>query len=277
MFLSLFALAALAPLYKMLNRESRNISFSLLIYLSFSNFFYPETFNTIRATAAIGFFVLAMSYWSRKEYRCGLLLFIVSCLFHISSIVACGLLMIAQVVPYISRGVTNIAVIVSIVFGIVFQTGFSEYANSISLLLSSVSGDFTEYYYQHFASLEKTEFNLVGTLSYMLPFSLFAILLYDKENSNSIFYKSFVLGVVLSNFFISVTLIYRITMYLTIFLIIVLPNTLKRQRLNLKILSLMLIAFMLSWYIYKLFFASNDDMAGILPYSFFFQQRNFLF
>lgn len=276
-FLSLFALAALCPVYKMLYRESQNVSFSLLIYLSFSNFFYPETFNTIRATAAIGFFVLALSYWSRKEYRWGVLLFILSCLFHISSIVACGLLMIAQVVRRIPRYAINIAVIVSIVFGIVFQTGFSEYADSISLLLSSVSGDFAEYYYQHFVSLEKTEFNLVGTLSYMMPFSLFAILLYDKENSSSIFYKLFVLGVLLSNIFISVTLIYRITMYFTIFLIVVLPNTLKRLGRNSKILSMMLIFFMLLWYVYKLFFASNDDMAGILPYSFFFQQRGLLF
>ena len=271
-FLSLFALSALGPLYKMLSRESINVSFSLLIYLSFSNFFYPEAFNTIRASAAIGFFVLALSYWSREEYRCSIPLLIISCLFHVSSIAACGLLMIAQVFHRIPRSVTYIAVIISIVFGIAFQTGFSEYADSISLWLAGVSGDFAEYYYQHFASLEGTDFNIVGTLSNMLPFSLFTIVLYDKKNSSCIFYKLFTMGVILSNIFISVTLIYRITMFFTIFLIVVLPNSMNRLKGNSRIFSMLLITFMLSWYVCNLFVASSDNMAGILPYSFFFQR-----
>lgn len=269
-FLFLYALAALCPLYKFLSRESANVSFSLLIYLSFSNYFYPEAFNTIRAAAAIGFFVLGLSYWSQKEYKLGLPLFIVSCLFHISSIVACVIVVIAQVVHRISRKTTYIAIIVSIVFGIVFQTGFSEYAETISLWLAGVSGNMAEYYTRYFSSLEESEFNMVGTLSNMLPFSMFAILLYDKENSDNLFYKLFLIGVIMSNVFISVALVYRITMFFTTLLIIVLPNTLKRQKGFYRTLSLSLIVLMLLWYVYKLFISTSDNMAGIVPYSFCF-------
>lgn len=270
-FITLFACASLLPLYKMLKRTSVNVSFSLLIYLSFSNYYYPEVFNTIRATSAIAFFVLALSYWDVESYRKSLSLFVIACLFHVSALIATAVVLCVTVIKKIPRTICYITVIASMVFGFVFQTGFSEYSYSLSLWLGNISGDFTDYYSKHLMELNETDFNSIGTLANMLPFTLFSLFLYDEKNSTSCFYKLFVIGTALSNIFISISLIYRITMFFTILLIVVLPNTLKRLKQTPKYIVKVLILFMLLWYIYKLFGTSSDNMAGIIPYKFFFE------
>ena len=271
MFLALYAIVSLYPLYKMLGRESVNVSFSLLIYLSFSNYFYPEVFNVIRATAAIAFFCIALSYWVANRNKFALLLFVMSCLFHITAGVAIVIFICSQFIKWLPRQITYIIIIASFIFGVIFQTGFSAYAESLSYWMEDFSGDITGYYSHHLNDFLETNFNIVGTLSNTLPFTLFAILLYDERNSTNIFYKLFIIGVVLSNVFISVTLVYRITMFLSVFLIVVLPNTYRRISNPHKLILRCLILFMLMWYVYKLLGSTSDTMAGIIPYSFFFE------
>ncbi len=270
-FLAIYAAASIFPLYYTLKRESVNVAFSLLIYLSFSNYFYPETFNTIRATASIAFYLLGLSFWLRHDRKIAIVLFLVSTVFHNSAIIALLLTVGILYINLFSRKLTYSALLLSVIFGLGFKSGFSDYAETISLWISSVPGDAIDYYSQYVNQFEETSFNIVGTLANMLPFTLFAIFLYDEENSRNAFYKLFVMGVILSNIFISVMLVYRITMFFTVMLLIVLPNTYVRLKgTKLKIVK-GLIFFMILWYIYKLFGSTSDKMAGIIPYTFFFE------
>lgn len=270
-FLFLFALVSLLPIFYFINKRSQIVSFSLLIYLSFSNFFYPETFNTIRATAAIGLFTIAVLLVEKNRYKYAIIWFILSCSFHISAIAAGVLVLLGHLIKNFSKYATFTIIASSILFGLVFSTGFSAYAEVISIWLSTLTGDFADYYLHHFKDLEETEFNLVGVLSNMLPFSLFAIILYDNYNAKNIYYKLLVIGVVISNTFISIALVYRITMFLTLYLIIVLPNTHIRTHGFRRLALNGLILFMLLWYVYKLFGSTSDSMAGTIPYTFFFE------
>lgn len=270
-FLALYAFASIVPIYIFLKRDSVNICFSLLIYLSFSNYFYPETFNTIRATASIGSFVLAVSFYESKNYQKTILFLILSVLFHNSVIVALIIGVLCNIIKKLPEKGTYISLIISLVFGLTFQTGYSSYASMLSLWVEEFTGDMADYYSQYVISFEETDFNIIGTLANMLPFTLFAIFTYDKHNAKHNYYKMFVIGTILSNVFISIALIYRITMFFTILLIVILPNTIIRSNGTKRRILFSLIALMLLWFIYKLFGTSSDRMAGIIPYSFFFE------
>lgn len=270
-FLTLYAIAAIVPLFYTLKRDSWNISFSLLIYLTFSNFFYPETFNTIRATASIGLFLLALSFFVRHKKCRALAAAFISVIFHNSAVIAIFIAIVTMSIRELPRKIAYVSLLCSLVCGFMLEYSFAEYAEMLALWMSNMTGEGVEYYSRYVTSFEETDFNMVGTLSIMLPFTLFALLLYNEENAKKLMYKLFLVGTILSNIFISVTLIYRITMFFTVLIIILLPNTIKRYSDVKSKYLLSLTAFMLLWYVYKLFFTTSDNMAGILPYKFFFE------
>ena len=270
-FIALYACVSLLPLYKMLKRESVNISFSLLIYLSFSNYFFPETFNTIRATASIAMYLMGLSALMRKEYVAMSWWAIMCVFFHNQGFIIITLTIIVLLfIKKVPKKLVYILLIISVIFGLSFNSGFSQYADMLSLRMAQFSGDAADYYIRYVARLEETKLNLVGTLANMLPFTLFAVVLYDNHNSQTLYYKLYFIGTLMSNIFISVSFVYRITMYFSILLIVILPNTFIRSMKSKRTILLIMTFLMGIWYIYKLFGSTSDTMAGIIPYKFFF-------
>lgn len=270
-FIAAFAFVSIYPVYKFLKKESCNIAFSFLVYLSFSNYFYPETFNTIRATASIAMYLMGLSALMRKEYVTMSWWAIMCVFFHNQGLVIITLTIIAFLfVKNIPKKLVYILLIVSVIFGLSFNSGFSQYADMLSLWMAQFSGDAADYYIRYVARFEETSLNIVGTLANMLPFTLFAIVLYDNQNSQSLYYKLYLIGTLMSNIFISVSFVYRITMYFSILLIVILPNTFIRSMKSKRTILLIMTFLMGIWYIYKLFGSTSDTMAGIIPYKFFF-------
>lgn len=268
-FLMCYAILTFIPLLLIIRKTSNNIGFSILIFLSFSDLFYHETFNTIRVSAALSYVLFSFYYMERDDVKKSIVYLVIAVLFHYTAIVVAPFLFLFRFIKKVTFLPMFISVSASFIFGLVFATNFSDEAMSISSMLSLFSdSDLTEYYQRHLTSLDVSSFNLVGTLSKMLPFSIFAICMYDKENSYSLFYKLFLVSVVLQNVFVSVSLIYRITMYFLILIVFILPNTFERtrgiQRLSLLALSL----FMILWYGYQLITADDTSLAGTIPYQF---------
>lgn len=270
LFVALFALLSIYPLYIVFRKESVNVAFSLLIFFSFSNYFYPETFNTIRATTAVAFFLLSLLSYHQNQFKKYVLFSIVAILFHNSAIVAVLLSRIVFMIEKISLKSTFELVVFSFILGISFKLEFSEQLDSLSSWMGQFSGETSGYYARHLSFVEESNYNLIGTLSSILPFSILSLLCYNEENGGNIYYKLFIIGVVLSNIFVSVTLSYRITMYFTVFICIILPNTLSKVcGLKYKACIVMTIL-MLFWFLYRLFII-KDSLAGINPYTFCFE------
>lgn len=269
-FVIIFAILSLLPLYMAIKKESSIVALSLLAYFSFSNYFYPEAFNAIRATTAVAFFVLSISFLHERNWKRYVCFSIIAILFHNTAIIAVliGLLLLA--VRKIPIKVAYVLIVVSFIIGIVFKTGFSEYSDLISLWLGQYSGATADYYALSASLMEEFNYNLAGTLSTMLPFTIFATLCTNEKNSENIFYKIFLTGVVLSNIFVSVTLSYRITMFFTILVCILAPNMITSEKGMKQKACVGLTLAMAFWFVYRLF-VIQDTMAGINPYVFFFE------
>ena len=260
-FLNIYALAAFIPLFLFFAKNSSNVAFSLLIYLSFSNFFYAETFNTIRVSAAISFFLLSLSFLYEKRTMIGVMLSFIAIFFHNSSIIAYLITLLILYIPKISKKITIIVIFLSLCCGLFFSFGFKDYAESLSDKLII----FSEHYSRSFAYLKETNFNFTGLIVKLLPFSILCIFLHTEDNSKNIFYKLFFASTVLSNFFVSVALIYRITMFFSVLVTIILPNTIKETKNNQRNFLFVITGTIVLLFCLRILFA-NDSMAGIIPY-----------
>lgn len=269
-FVIIFALLSLCPLYIAFKRESLNVALSLLAYFSFSNYFYPEAFNTIRATTAVAFFVLSLSFLKERNWKKYICFSLIAILFHNTTIIAIIISWLLMTIKKVSSKSAYVLIVSSFVIGIAFKTGFSEYSDMISLWLGQYSGETADYYALHASLMEEFNYNIIGTLSTMLPFTVFAVLCTNEENSRNIYYQLFLTGVVLSNVFVSVTLSYRITMYFTVLVCVLVPNMISTERGFMQTAGVGLTLVMALWFVYRLFII-QDSMAGINPYEFYFE------
>lgn len=263
------ALITYIPLFLFFKKTSKDISFTILIFLSFSVYFYHETFNTARVYTAMAFSLFAYYYVAEGKIGKSLLFVLISVMCHYSAIATIPFMLLAHFLGRIRFGWMTVVISASVAFGFFFAVGFGDLAEQLSMLMEYyTSGDLANYYNTHLDTMKETDFNIVGTLSTMLPFSFFAIFMYDEQNAKSLYYKLFLIAVVLNNVFISVVLTYRFTMFYTLLITILLPNTFIRTREFKKLCLFGLSSFMVLWYIYMLVRATPESFAGTVPYQF---------
>lgn len=264
---------AIIPFYIFVRRYSTSICFSALIYMSFSVMFYHQTFNTVRACIAIGFLLFFFESIESKRFCRALLFAILSAGFHYSSIVAILLTVLFCIIKRYNFWPVFALLCLSVIIGLTFKEGFASVAERVTFLDLFTGSDSAEYYSRYLQNLKETDLNLVGQLASLLPLSCFVVLLWDEKNSSSIYYKLFFAGVFLSNIFYSVLFIYRITMFFTILIVVILPNTFSRVNRNRKYALLGMSVFMVAWYIYELFtYVPYESLAGAVPYHFFWEK-----
>lgn len=266
-FTMAMALMTYIPLFIFFKKTSKDICFSILIFLSFSVYFYHETFNTVRVYIAMAFSLFSYYYSSHGKVWKSLVFVLIATMSHYSAIATIPVMFFAHYLGRIRFWLMTAAIGGSVAFGFLFAVGFSDMAEQLSMLMEYyTSGDLANYYQKHLDTMEATEFNLVGTLSTMLPFSFFAIFMFDEQNAKSLYFKLFLIAVILNNVFISVVLTYRFTMFYTLLLTVLLPNSLLREKGFKKLGLIGLSSFMVLWYIYMLITATDGDMAGTIPY-----------
>lgn len=269
LFLLTISLITFVPLFIYIKKHSTNISYSFLIFLTFSPYFYHETYNTIRVYMAIVFMLFAYDSMNERKFWLTFLYVLLASLSHYSAIIIILLALFIWFSHNLSFNFVCIAVFVSIMFGLYFATSFTDIAQQMSEVMVLANSDIGSYYSSHYLDrFSETSFNIVGTLANMLPFSFLTVVMYDEENGKSFLFKLFLIAVLLQNVFISVEFTYRITMFFLILIVVLLPNTFVRLSRLRKFCVLCLSSFMVLWYVYQLFTANEDSLAGTIPYHF---------
>lgn len=271
-YLFLFSIATYIPLIWFIKKESPNFALSAIVYITFSVLFFHQTMNTVRACASVSYFMICIYYLEHDSFKKAFVFLVISTLFHYSLLLTIPFILIAYYVKIISHKVVVLAIILSLIFGFTFATGFSEYTQRLSVILSMYSGDdTTEYYMKYIDNLTEAQKSNIGLAVSMLPFSLLAILLPCNNYKQNLYYKLFIMGVIVYNVFISVQFVYRITMFFSLFLTILYPKAFYElfgwKKIMMKATALFLILF----YIYTLFKADETTLAGTIPYKFFWQ------
>lgn len=255
------------PLWYVIRRESKNCGFSLLIFYTFSNAFFFETFNTIRACLAISYFMAFCYFLQNEQLKKAILLAIIAVLFHYSTIILMLFVIPIYFIKDYSFKFVWIAVVCSFIIGMFggnFAQGISNKISTSVLFLSD--NTLIQNYYNYVDNFRGSSWNLIGKLTTLLPFSIFAILTYDNINKTTIYYRLFTVGVILNNLFISAAFTYRITAFLFIPLIILLPNAYANASFNKRKTIKGCTLFMLLWFVYKLATASELSFSEAFPY-----------
>ena len=273
----LFGIAALSyiPLMLLLKRVSKDMLFSVFIYQSFSVLFFHQTFNAVRQCVAVAFMLwAAYSLFHNKNWKLFLLYSIIGFLFHYSSLAIFLIIVIVRFIGTFNPIWVYVSMVASVVFGYVFTAGFSDVALTLSYYLQDITSESVEHYSDYLSELDNSELNIFGMTVVMLPFSIFAILLYDKKNGQSPYYKLFYIGCFLQNVFLSVQYVYRITMYLTIIITFLLPVTYVRMNQNRKYLVALMSFALVLFYIFSCYTGTEQQrtLAGSVPYYMFFEK-----
>ena len=272
-FFTIMAVITFCPLFWFFRRTSWRPVVSALVFVTFSVVFFHQTMNTVRASAALPFCLLALFHASRKEWWKTVIFFLVAAGFHYSCLAVAALLWFSFLFKKVGRKGYYALLAVSLLIGLFLSSRIGAFlggiTNSLAALvaLSSRTGYYVAQTY--LASLGETSLNFFGVASSLLPFSLYGFLLYDPINRKSLYYRLFIIAVLVSNVFLSVAIVYRVTMFLTPLITILLPNTYRRSEPNKKLVLLVLSLLMILWYCYQLFTAGPSDMAGTVPYHVF--------
>lgn len=268
-FLMSYAVLTFIPFGIFIKKLSKDVCFSVLIFLSFSVYFYHETFNTIRVCAAAMYVLLALMEIENEHKMKGLLFLVLGFFFHYSSLVVIPFILILYFIKHVNFITVSILLLLSFILGLSFTIGFSDYAAGLSFWIQMYGeGDLALYYQTHLDTIQETSFNIVGTLAFMLPFSLFALFMYDDLNARSLYYKLFCVAAIIENLFISIALSYRLSLFFLLLITVLLPNTYMRTKGLQKFALLGLSSFMVLWYLYQLFRANTGSLAGTIPYHF---------
>lgn len=266
-YLTTIAALTIYPLWRFVRKESVNPGYSLLVYLTYSILFYFQTFNTVRACLAITLIFWGCFYLSHHKSKSALLCFAVVPTIHYSSILILLIISFVYFIHRFSYKFVVCSIALSIVLGFAVDYLISEYLLLLGLVVSQLSGDVVvSNYAQLLTESSEASMGVIGMLSNMLPFSLFAILMHSRANSQNLYYKLYVSGIIVANIFISTPLFYRVSMFFQLFIVILYPNAYYASSKQKKYILGGLTSFMVVWYITKLLRATEDSFCGAFPY-----------
>ena len=269
-YFTLIAILTFVPLWEVIKKNSFNPGFSLLIYYTFSTLFFFQTFNVVRACLAVSYILLSCSFLQRNNINKAFFYSIIALLFHYSAILIILFVLLAYIWKKIKFNQLLPIVIISFIVGFVGENYIQDLAFNLSTAEFFISNDSdaVENFQGYLTDYEGATWNIVGKLATMLPFSFFTLLMYNENNSSNIFYKLLFIGTIINNAFVTAMFTYRITMYLLIFIILVLPNTYILAKSFRKLLLLGLTLFMILWFIYTLITATDLSFNEAYPYQF---------
>lgn len=220
-FLTLMSILTYGPLCWVLKKKSPNVLFSALIFIIASAGFFLETFNISREMISASFCLLVVFYFEKDKIKIALFFLIVAFLFHPYAIFIAPFLFVKRIeFKYVY---VIVALCVSLIIGL---SGILDSIMSIlQFFLASLSSD-DGVLYQILKYADRdvgSGWNIVGKLAHLLPTIVMVVLTYTSENSQSLFYKFFVIGAVILNIFVDIVYCERIATFFTISEIIAVP------------------------------------------------------
>jgi transmembrane protein EpsG len=242
----------LYPIYVVIKRDDTVPLFSLLLY--FMLFFYCLSFSLIRQSIAVSFFLLAVHHFNSGERLKFIMAILVASLFHYSALVLLPLTLFCDRMELSYKTVVwSLA--------ITFAIGFLGFTDSIRGLIQLLPFE----KYSHYAEYNQgVEFDRLNLYIFLVPKILLFIYFYRSfEEEYDIYKNIFFAGLIISNLFLSISLVSRFVMYMSIMEIILIPGIIyfasERKRFNYTVIIL-IYAFV--YFMYYLF----TNRGGIVPY-----------
>lgn len=256
------------PLWWFIKRESSNFGFSLLIYYTFSTLFFFQTFNVVRACLAISYLLVCCFYIRNNKYKRAIFFALIAVMFHYSALMIIFIIIITSCIKRLNFFIVLASISITFIIGLSFGTFVQDLAVGLSAAdaFTSADSEALDNYQNYLDKFEDSTWNLVGALATMLPFSVITILTFNKEHAQNIYYRLLFIGVIINNAFVAAMFTYRITMYLLIFSIIVLPNAYSKACSIKKLMIIGFTTLMVLWFIYSLITANDSSFNEAYPY-----------
>ena len=264
-FLIIVASLIYLPLFGFIKKWSVNPSMSLVIYMTFSVFFMQNSFNVLRNAIAASFLLWCIGYISNKQYKKAILPCIIASGFHYSILITIPFIVLSYFSKHIKQSIAILLILGSVAFGL--STSFYENLFSIALQqISLFSGSAIDNYSSFLSEISETELNNNGLIMLIAPFSLISILTFMSNKMNDFWRMVLFYGVILGNLFVSVLYTYRLTTFLTLTTILIIPELLKQDSKFIRFSTSAIVLAMSLYYIYTL---STGAANNIIPYKFY--------
>jgi len=266
-FLCVTAFLIYIPLYGFIKKFSINPCLSLVVYLSFSVFFFQNSFNVIRNAIAASFLLWSIGYISESKYKKAIIPGLIAVGFHYSSLIAIPFLVLSR----FTKGTKSIIAIPVLIASIIIGLSSAFYENALTTILQQVSfasGAAADNYLDYLSDIDEIEVNVNGIIMLMAPFSLISLLSFFTKRIDNTYRMVLFYGTVLSNLFVSVLYAYRLTLFMTLVTLVVIPQLCAGQNKIIKAISIMSVAVMAVYFIYSMI---SGTATNIIPYYFFFE------
>ena len=266
-FLLLTALLTYVPLYTALRKMSPNINYSMLIYVTFSVYFFCNSFNVIRNSISASFILFVLYYISQKEYKRIVIYSLVAIGFHFSAIAILPLLYVAYKIENIDIKYAYAILFVSVIWGL--SSNYRDVATLLNAQLMRYDNSIVEHYNTiYFNDLAGHEFNANGIIMQIAPITLCSMLSFLTNSCNKYLRAILFLGAILGNIFVSILYVYRITLFLNIVAIVILPQIIE-SRVTQKGVRICVHSLVLMLFTYFIICAIKESEAFVVfPYHF---------
>ncbi|NKD46799.1 EpsG family protein [Mammaliicoccus sciuri] len=234
----LFSILFLISIFWLIYKYSNNSLISIILFICLGYLFFSLT--GLRQTFALTFIIISYKYLlERKKYKFIILVLLAS-LFHSTALV----FLIAYPLVYLKLGIKHLVVlIIAFLINILFNSQIYSLLDNIML------NEKYEYYLQNEESLNYSGFLI--QLSIFLFCLIFKKMILTKSPENITYYNLMFIGLIFQLFATNIAVIFRISLYFSIFSIILLPNVISGIKdVNVKILVNTLVIVVLLMYLF---------------------------
>lgn len=267
-FLCVTAILTYMPLYGFIKKWSINPCLSLVVYLSFSVFFFQNSFNVIRNAISASFLLWSIGYITESKYKKAIIPGLIAIGFHYSSLIAIPFLLLAK----ITKETKSIIAIPILIASIIIGLSSAFYENALTAILQQVSfasGAAADNYLDYLSDIDEIEVNTNGIIMLIAPLSLITLLSFLTKRIDNTLRMVLFYGTILGNLFVSVLYTYRLTLFMTLVSLVIIPQLCANQNKGIKTVTIIAVAAMA---IYFTLSVINGNATNIVPYSFFFEK-----
>lgn len=207
----LFSILFLTSTFWMIYKYSNNSLISIILFICLGYLFFSLT--GLRQTFALTFIIFSYKYLRERKMYKFIILVLLASLFHSTALV----FLIAYPLVYLKLGIKHLVVLISAsLINILFNSQI------YSLLKNFIFNEQYEYYLNNEESLNYSGFLI--QLSIFLFCLIFKKVILTKSPENITFYNLIFIGLIFQLFATNIAVVFRISLYFSIFSIILFSN-----------------------------------------------------
>lgn len=207
----LFSILFLTSIFWMIYKYSNNSLISIILFICLGYLFFSLT--GLRQTFALTFIIFSYKYLRERKMYKFIILVLLASLFHSTALV----FLIAYPLVYLKLGIKHLVVLISAsLINILFNSQI------YSLLKNYIFNEQYEYYLNNEESLNYSGFLI--QLSIFLFCLIFKKVILTKSPENITFYNLIFIGLIFQLFATNIAVVFRISLYFSIFSIILFSN-----------------------------------------------------